>query len=108
MASNFYQNLVLNGLSSVSTAVPAAGPYKVDGKISLPSLVAGSSANSSVVAVVNKNGSAIYTGVAGAEGFGVEANCAAGDVLQVVLSSSAAVDSGLNVVKSTIAISGGQ
>lgn len=107
MASNYYQNLVSSGLGTTTLKVPDAGPYMVQGKISLPQINTGASANSAVVTVVNKNGSPVYTGTAGAEGFGVEVTCAANDTLTIVLSSAATVDQPANVIKANISISGG-
>ena len=104
-ASGFNQNSVINGLNSSSVTVPYAGPYIVKGKITLPTLVNGAG-SSSLVVTVNKNGSPVYTGLAGAEGFKTFVNCAAYDVLQVALSSSNANDTSLTV-KSTVEVSQG-
>ena len=99
----FNQNYTLSGLVTLSVGVPNAGPYVVKGKISLPTVTDGGGA-SSVVAVVNLNGSPVYTGTAGAEGFRANLLCAAGDTVAVVLSSAAAPDNVLNAVKSTVEI----
>lgn len=104
--ANYNQNLVFNGLGTLSTTVPLAGPYFVDGHISLPTLTAGGGV-SAVLVVVNQNGSPVYTGQAGAEGFYTTLNCAANDVIAMVFSSSAPADQPLNVVKSVIAIGSG-
>lgn len=102
----FNQNVTIAGLQSYSVGVPTAGPYFVEGKISIPTITNGGG-QSSVVATVNQNGSPIYTGVAGAEGFRTDLLCAAADVIQIVLSSAAAPDLGLNNVKATVAIGSG-
>lgn len=103
--SNFNHNSTCGGLGTVeSLKVPDAGMYFVDGKLSLPSIPAGSSSASQVVAVINKNGSPQYTGNAGARGFHAEISCAAGDILSVVLSSSAGVDNEKNAVSTTTSI----
>jgi hypothetical protein len=99
--ANFNQNLVFNGLGSISFTIPIAGQYFFEGNISLPSIVGGSGP-SSVVVVVNQNGSPVYTGVAGATGFRCDVLCAFDDVMQIVFSSAAAPDQVLNSVKSTI------
>lgn len=104
--TNYNQNFVFNGLGTLSFTVPNAGPYMLSGKISLPTLVNGGGA-SSLVVTVNQNGSPVYTGVAGASGFGVELNCAASDLIAIVFSSAAAADLPLNVIKSVISISQG-
>lgn len=102
--SNYKKNTVFQGLGTVSTTVPDDGIYLVDGKISLSSIPAGESA-SSLVTVVNKNGSPVYTGLAGARGFSVKVPCAANDVIAVVFSSASNVDIAKNVIKSNISIS---
>lgn len=91
------------GLATITLpAAPTADPYTIQGTLVLPSVSKGSSANSSVVVVVNKNGSAIYTGVAGAMGFKVVATLAAGDIITIVPSSSNTVDQGKQTVKITV------
>lgn len=102
----YSQNLVFNGLGTLSTTVPAAGLYFFDGHLSLPTLTDGGGV-SSVVVVINQNGSPVYTGSAGAEGFYTTLNCAANDVIAFVFSSAAAADQGLNVIKATISIGSG-
>jgi len=105
--SNYAQNLVFNGLGTLSLSVPDAALYVVSGKISLPTLVNGGG-ESALVVEVQQNSSSKYTGEPGAEGFSVELSCAVGDVIDIIFSSSAAADQGLNVIKSAISISGGQ
>ncbi len=102
-----YQNFVFNGLGTLSFTVATAGAYFLEGKTSLPTLVQGNGA-SSLLTVVNQNGSPIYTGIAGAEGFYLDVTCAANDVLSVVFSSSAAADQPLNVIKSVVTFGQGQ
>lgn len=85
-------------------AVPTTGRYAIEGKITLP-LISQGAGKSSVVAVVNVNGTPVYTGGAGAEGFRVAPFCNAADVISIVLSSSAAADLGLNIIKATITAS---
>lgn len=105
----FNQSGTLAGLGTYGVAVPAAGVYVVDGKVSLPKIVDGDTAASSVVVVVKLNSdAATYTGTAGADGFKCDiVAAAAGDVINVITSSAASVDQGLNVIKTTIAISSG-
>lgn len=106
MASNFYLNAPFSGLgTAVSTQATVAGIYEVEGKLDLPSIPAGSLTASAVVVVVNKNGSPVYTGSAGARGFAVRVPCAALDAITVVLSSAALVDLEKNAVKSNTSIS---
>lgn len=102
--SNYYVNLTSNGLTTVSTVVPAANTYAIDGKISI-STPSNSGDKSALVVVINKNGSPVYTGTAGSEGFYTTVACAASDTITIVFSSAAAADQGLNKIKSTISIS---
>lgn len=106
-ATQYNQNLTFNGLGTLSITVPQAGAYFVDGKISLPSLTNGGGVSACLV-TINQNGSPVYTGIAGAEGFYTDISCAAADVIAIVFSSAATPDQGLNVIKSTIAIGLGQ
>ena len=98
-------SLVFNGLGTFSNVFtfPAAGPYYVQGQITLPTLVGGAGA-SAVVVVVKQNSSTVYTGNAGATGFGTLINAAAGDTVSLVLSSSNAADQGLNVIKTSMQV----
>lgn len=106
-SSGFNQNIESTGLNNVSTTVPYAGPYFVKGKFTIPTLVGGSGA-SSLVVTVNQNGSPVYSGPVGAEGFYKDISCAAYDVIAIVLSSSAPVDAVLNAVKAIYSIGQGQ
>lgn len=104
----FNQNVELCGLTSYAVQVPTAGPYFLDGKISLPTVTNGGGQSSCVATITNSTGpTTVYTGTAGADGFFVTTACAAGDTLTIALSSAAAADQGLNVIKATIAIGDG-
>lgn len=103
----FNQSSAFSGLGTYSVAVPNAGPYAVDGKIALPTIVDGGGPSAVVVAININGGGSLYTGIAGAEGFKADVLCAANDIINVVLSSAAAADQGLNVVKSVINVSQG-
>src|SRR5271157_3909205 len=105
--SNSSQNLMSNGLGTLSTTVPNANNYLVRAKISLPQLSQGSSDSSAVVSVLKKNGSTVLTGAAGAEGLEASVTCAAGDTLALQTSSAASVDQPLNAIKVTLSISEG-
>lgn len=106
-SSGFNQNIESTGLNTTSVTVPFAGPYFVKGQFTIPTLVDGGGA-SSLVVTVNQNGSPVYTGNAGAEGFYTDVSCAANDVIAIVLSSSAAVDAVNNAVKAVYSIGQGQ
>lgn len=99
----FSQNYELGGLTSNTTSVPLAGTYLVQGKLSLPTLVGGAGA-SAVVTTISQNGSPVYTGPAGAEGFTTTLNVAASDTILVALTSAAAPDNVPNAVKATVSI----
>lgn len=105
--ANFNQNSVFSGLGSYSTTVPFAGTYFVEGKSTIPTLVNGGGV-SALLAVINLNGSPVYTGIAGNEGFRCDVACAALDVIQIVLSSSAAADQPANSIKTVIALGIGE
>jgi hypothetical protein len=96
----------IQGIGSVSFGVLAGAGF-VKGTLSLPTIVGGAGA-SSVLVTVNQNGSPIYTGLVGAEGFNVNFLAALNDIIQVVTSSSATVDNALNTVKMQVQIGQGQ
>lgn len=103
--ANSSGQMLLSGLMTATTSVNAAGTYDIIGSLTLPGITKGSTANSQVVATIKQNGSTIFTGQAGAEGFMITGlTCAAGDTISVQLSSGAAVDQGLNLIKCTVAI----
>lgn len=103
----FNQNLTSTGLTTLTTSVPTAGPYVIEGKLLLPTLVNGGGASSCVV-TVNQNSTPIYTGLAGAEGFFTNASAAAGDIFTIVTTSAAPADQPLNVIKMTVSMSSGE
>lgn len=107
--AQYNQNLVFNGLGTFTIlTAPSAGLYLIDVKITCPQLSKGDSAPSAVLSVINNGVTLAYTGVAGGEGFRTDLSCAAGDVLTLVLSSAAAVDQPLNVIKTNVAVSSGE
>lgn len=109
MAANFYKDFTYGGLGTAcSHSVPEAGIYAVAGTLTCPGIAQGSSANSAVVCTVNKNGSPVYASSAGAKGFHTDVNCAALDVITIVLSSALAIDNAPNAIKSTLTISLGE
>src|ERR1700678_3820563 len=91
------------GLGTAGIRMNTAGLKTISGTLPLPTINQGASADSSVVVTINLNGgSTLYTGAAGAQGFETQVACSAGDVVNVIFTSAATVDQGLNVVKSTI------
>lgn len=104
----FNQSLEIAGLTNVQVAVPAAGLYFVKGKVQLPRLAAGGTQSEVVVTVTNTTQETTpYTGDAGADGFYCTTSCAAGDVLEVAVSSSTPGDEVLNVIKTQVQIGSG-
>lgn len=111
---NFTATNSLNGLQTTTLfSAPAAGVYFVNGQLTLPVLRDAPNnvgalistpeiGGSQVVATVKNGASTVYTGVAGASGFQTNLTCAAGDIVTVVLSSSAAIDSVRNAVKGVV------
>jgi hypothetical protein len=105
----YNQNFTNVGLNTLSFSLPTAGPYFVDGKLSLPTNTDdGAAGTSSCVVTVNQNGSPIYVGLPGAEGFHCTLLAAANDAITVVFSSANAIDQAPNAVKATIGCSSGQ
>lgn len=107
MADPLYQNLAFAGLGTFTTVIPVAGPYFLKGKISLPTISQGAGPSSCLV-TINQNGSPIYTGIAGAEGFYKDFLAAANDTMTVVLTSAAAADQPVNAIKTAISLGSGQ
>jgi hypothetical protein len=82
--------------------------YNITGTITLPTLTMTSNTMASqVVVTINRNGSPIFTTTPGTRGFSSGAECAPGDTVTVVVSSSLASDAAPMAVKSTISISEG-
>lgn len=100
--TQFNQNLVWTGLGTETLVAPFAGTFFFDGKIQCPTLSTDGQA-SAVVTTINQNGTPVYTGTAGAQGFHVDIVCAANDSITIVFSSAAAVDQGANIIKCEIA-----
>lgn len=104
----FNQSLTIAGIGAETVSIPADGVYSLDGKIQLPRLSDGEGPSGAIMTIVNSTGpTTIYTGPAGADGFKVDTICAAGDALTFTLTSAADADQGLNVLKTTVAVSSG-
>jgi hypothetical protein len=111
---DYSKNLTSVGLNTLTFAAPAAGPFVLSGKISLPTISDDdvdsggvTDGTSQVVVTVTQNSSTMYTGLPGAEGFRVNLSCAANDTLAVSFTSSAAIDQPINAVKASIGFSSG-
>jgi hypothetical protein len=107
LPNGFNQNIESTGLTTISTTVPYAGTYFVKGKLTIPTIVDGAGA-SSLIVTITQNGTTVYTGLSGAEGFYKNLLCAAFDVIAITLSSVAPVDAALNAVKAVYSIGQGQ
>lgn len=104
--ANFNQTEVFQGLGTLAIGVPDAATYNVDVKSTIPTLINGGGV-SALVIVIKVNATTKYTGSAGNMGAWAQVTCSAGDTINVVFSSSNAVDSALNAVKSVVAVSEG-
>jgi hypothetical protein len=101
--ANFSQNYTIAGLETAAFYVPLAGLYTLSGKINLPA-ARDTGIASNVVTTVKQNSTTIFTSTAGAPGFSIPFNAAAGDEVQVILSSSTPEDEVLNAVNATISL----
>lgn len=105
----FNLNASFTGLITLTVGIPSAGAYPLSGKLTIPTIDQGASANSQVVVTITQtpNGGSpttIYTGSAGSRGFGVTVNAAALDSIAISLTSAATVDQGINIVRCTASI----
>jgi hypothetical protein len=124
--ANYIKNTTHEGLGTLTVTIPTTDLYMIQGTITHPNLVptpvagpgggagTGTSPNgtvevpSQVVLTINQNGSPVYTSQAGAQGFNIAAlNCAAGDLITFVRTSSLPQDEQLNAVRMTLSISEG-
>jgi hypothetical protein len=94
------------GLGTYTKVIPMTGVYAVSGTITLRTLTEGhGTLESQLVVTINQNGTPVYVGAQAAKGFKINCNCATGDIITIVLSSSASADQPPNVIRSSIAIS---
>lgn len=100
-----------SGHQSISTlggtylfTAPASGIYFIDGRLYLPQPSQTGGAPSQVIAQVSKNGlTALYTGVAGANGFNIPAVAlVSNDSISVSVTSNATVDQGIGTIKGDV------
>lgn len=104
LALNFSGSASLNGLQSTTIFTPPAdGIYFINGQLTLPQLVGGSSAPSQAAALVKKNGSVIYTGLSGATGFQIhQMSLLSTDSIAVELTSQATIDKVTDAVRGQV------
>jgi len=102
--ANFSGKQSLNGLQNTTLfTAPVAGTYFVQGNLSLPELSTAGAASAVVCTVKKNNSSTLLTSSAGDRGFSLsQISLAAGDYVNVVLSSSAACDSVSNAVSGQV------
>ncbi len=106
--ANYNISATESGLGTFPICAPNVGTYTLTGKITLPKISRGDVANSQVVVTVNVNGGGtIYTGAASADGFFIQplVIASANSLVNVILTSAAAVDQGTNKIKTTITLS---
>lgn len=106
--ANYSSNASVSGLGTISIGAPNVGTYTLAGTLTLPSISQGAVASSQVIVTININGGGtLYTGVAGAESFFISplVVASANSIVNIILSSSAAVDQGTQVIKTTATLS---
>ena len=101
---DFSTSEVISGLRTTAVPYTVAGPLELIGKLTLPRASQGSAGASTVVVTVNQNGTPVYAGLPGADGFKTGVNVTLGDVITIVTSSSSPIDQQLNAVKTIVAI----
>ena len=103
--ANFNGVQSLNGLQNITLfTAPAAGYYFVQANLSLPQIGTSGSASAALCVVKKNNSSTLYTGTAGDMGFAInQISLAAGDYVNVVMSSAAACDQVSNAVSGQVA-----
>jgi hypothetical protein len=102
--SDYNMNMAIAGLRTTTIPYSSPGPYTISGKLTLPRPSNGSGDASQVVITINQNGSPIYTGTPGADGFETGVNIALNDVITCVTSSSSNADHELNAVKLSLSL----
>ncbi len=102
----FSQSGELAGLGTYTVSAPTAGIYGIDWKNYIPRLSQGGT-QSSLVTTIVQNSSTVFTSSAGSDGGHFDLLCAAGDSINLVTSSAAAGDQGLNLIKTQVAVSSG-
>ena len=100
----FSTNEPISGLRTTIMPAMTPGPHQFVGKLTLPRASNGSASASQVVVTINQNGSPVYIGQPGADGFEAGVNIATNDVITIVTSSTNPADQQLNAVKLTVAI----
>lgn len=103
--ANFNGFQSLNGLQNTTLfTAPSAGYYFVQSNLSIPQIGTSGSASAVVCVVKKNNSSTLYTGGAGDMGFAInQITLAAGDYVNVILSSAAACDQVSNAVSGQVA-----
>ena len=105
--ANWSDRLELAGLGTTSTICLEDGLYTIEGRITHPQLNLDGNV-SEALPVVNVNGSPVYTGTAGDQGFSVTTPLVATDTVEISITSSAACDQPINAVKTNATVSSRQ
>lgn len=122
--SNFNQSSSFQGLNTYTFTVPTTDTYSFQGTVTPPKYPTtatqgtgggagtgtggGPDIPSQVLITINKNGTPVYTGTAGQQGFQLNGlACTAADVITIVPASSLTQDKQPNAVRITIAITEG-
>jgi hypothetical protein len=105
----FNQNFTSTGLVTLSFGVPESdAPCFLAGNLTLPQLYDdGATAESQVVVTIKQNGTTIYTGLPGAQGFKTLFTGTLGDTMTIAFTSDLAADALPNAVKATIQFGSG-
>ena len=119
----FNQSTTVTNLQALTITIPTTDTYQIQGTLSLTNQVTaatqgagggagtgtgGTKVISQVVVTIKQNGTTIYTGQTGAEGFSLPAlSCTAGDVITITPSSSLAQDQQPQAIKMTVQVSEG-
>lgn len=104
VVNQYAQNLVFQGLGTITITSPYAGSFVVESKSTIPTITNGGGV-SALVCVVKQNTTTILTSATGANGIrALIPAVAVGDSISITYSSANAVDNALNAIKSNIVI----
>ncbi len=103
--SNYTVFSVQNGLGTFNYTLPFTGDYNIGGTLTLPLGGDGSSGSQVIVTVKVNTSTTLFTGNIGNKGFEVGYSATAGDIINIVLTSSAAPDQQINAIKTSITLS---
>lgn len=106
IAVQFNGHQSLNGLNATRLfTAPASAIYFINGTLSIPqpSQNGGTGASQAVVTVSKNGTTVIYSGVAGANGFGIPVvSLVSNDSVSMSITSNASIDQGINVIQGDV------